>query len=263
MTTTALKILALVFMFVDHVGQFIPGTPTWFGWIGRISAPLFMFCVIWGLLYTSDKKKYLTRLYLFGVGMAIMNLVINKLYNNAGVYITNNFITTLFLIAFIMFLIQKNEKKLYISFGIWQLVSTPLCIILVEFIEIPSLNDSTPSYMFYGSLFGNILFIEGGILFLVLGVLLYLTRNNKKNLIIYYIIFSILTYLLVSYFGSNHNFGLISYLIPFADYQWMMIAALPFMLIYNRKKGAGLKYFFYIFYPLHIAILYIIGQSLK
>lgn len=248
-------------MFIDHVGQFIPGTPTWFGWIGRVSAPLFMFCVVWGLSYTSNKKIYLTRLYLFGVGMAIMNLVINMMYNNTGVYITNNFITTLFLIGFILFLLQKNEKKLFISFGIWQLVSTSLCIILVEFIEIPSLYDVTPSYMFYGSLFGNVFFIEGGILFLILGVLLYLTRNNNKNLMIYYSFFSILTYLLVSYFGSNHNFGLISYLIPFPDYQWMMIAALPFMLIYNRKKGAGLKYFFYIFYPLHIAILYIIGQS--
>lgn len=263
MTTTALKILALVFMLIDHIGQFIPGVPVWFGWIGRISAPLFMFCVIWGFSYTLDKKNYLTRLYLFGVGMAIMNLILNKLYINTGVYITNNFISTLFLVGFLILLIYKNEKKLYIIFGIWQLVSSLLCIILVEFIAIPNFYDATPSYMFYGSLFGNIFFIEGGIFFLVLGILLYLTRNNKKNLIIYYSSFSVFTYLLITYFGSSHNFGFISYLIPFTDYQWMMIAALPFMLVYNRQKGVGLKYLFYIFYPLHIAILYMVGQSLN
>nr|WP_276309895.1 TraX family protein [Pueribacillus theae] len=82
------------------------------------------------------------------------------------------------------------------------------------------------------------------------------------NLIIYYSVFSVFMYPLVKYYGYRPG-GLTSYLVPFADYQWMMIAALPFMLIYNRKKGIGLKYFFYIFYPLHIAILYIIGQSLK
>ncbi|MBP8312513.1 hypothetical protein J4G49_07380 [Clostridium neonatale] len=42
----------------------------------------------------------------------------------------------------------------------------------------------------------------------------------------------------------------------------MMIAALPFMLCYNGKKGTGLKYLFYFFYPIHIAILYLVGNFL-
>ncbi|WP_281420730.1 TraX family protein [Cytobacillus gottheilii] len=41
--------------------------------------------------------------------------------------------------------------------------------------------------------------------------------------------------------------------------QWIMIAALPFMLRYNEKKGIGLKCFFYFFYPIHIIVLYLIG----
>ncbi|MDR7811532.1 MAG: TraX family protein [Lacrimispora sp.] len=44
------------------------------------------------------------------------------------------------------------------------------------------------------------------------------------------------------------------------DYQWMMILALPFMILFNHQKGKGYKYFFYIFYPLHLTILYVIAN---
>lgn len=52
------------------------------------------------------------------------------------------------------------------------------------------------------------------------------------------------------------------HLFPFADFQWMMIAALPIILLYNGKKGVGFKYFFYFYYPIHIIILYFIGLNL-
>ena len=261
MTTTILKLLALVFMLIDHIGQFIPETPNWFRWIGRISAPLFIYCVILGYSYTSNKKKYLTRLYLFGVGMAIVYIIINFIYKDTYYYITNNFFTTLFLIGFIIFLIDKKEKKYFIGFLIWQLVSTVLCVFLVAIINVPNLPDALPSFMFYGSLFGNVLLTEGGVPFVILGLLLFITRKNKRTFIMSYSGFSLLCYFLVEKYGYYR--GIVSYLIPFADYQWMMIAALPFMLLYNGKKGSGLKYFFYIFYPLHIVILYLIGHYLK
>jgi hypothetical protein len=45
--------------------------------------------------------------------------------------------------------------------------------------------------------------------------------------------------------------------------QWIMIfAAIP-ILLYNGEKGRGMKYFFYIFYPAHIYILYIIATLLQ
>lgn len=260
MTTTTLKLLALVFMLIDHIGQFIPETPIWFRWIGRISAPLFIFCVIWGFSYTSNKKKYLTRMYLFGVGMAIINLVINYIFRYTYVSITNNIFTTLFLIGFTIFLMNQKEKKYLIGFIIWQFISTFLCLMIAELI--PSVPYILQSHMFYGSLFGNMMFTEGGPLFVMLGVLFYVMRNNKKAFIICFSGFTILCYFLVRRYGY-HMGGFFSYFVPFADYQWLMIAALPFILLYNGKKGLGLKYFFYIFYPLHIVILYLIGISLR
>ena len=36
-----LKIIMIIIMFVDHVGQFIPGSPLWLHYIGRVAAPVF------------------------------------------------------------------------------------------------------------------------------------------------------------------------------------------------------------------------------
>ena len=46
------------------------------------------------------------------------------------------------------------------------------------------------------------------------------------------------------------------------NYQWMMIIATPFFYLYNGKRGAGLKYLFYVFYPVHLILLFFVGNML-
>lgn len=46
----------------------------------------------------------------------------------------------------------------------------------------------------------------------------------------------------------------------FIDGQWCMCLALPFMLLYDGEKGHSMKYFFYIYYPIHVYVLIIISQ---
>ena len=47
-----LKLLALLFMLIDHIGAYFPAAPEWFRWLGRIAFPLFRFCLVWSYHYT-------------------------------------------------------------------------------------------------------------------------------------------------------------------------------------------------------------------
>lgn len=64
-TTYQLKILAVVTMTLDHIYSYLGGSlpiPFWFGLLGRLAAPLFLFCVAKGVYYTHDRAAYCRRL---------------------------------------------------------------------------------------------------------------------------------------------------------------------------------------------------------
>ncbi len=53
---TDLKTIALVLMVLDHIHYFFGFTgavPEWFSMLGRLSAPLFMFCMVEGFTQQS------------------------------------------------------------------------------------------------------------------------------------------------------------------------------------------------------------------
>lgn len=65
--TNFLKLIAVIAMTLDHVGTaFFPQYPV-FRWIGRLAFPIFCYCMTVGLLYTHDIKRYLLRLGLFAL----------------------------------------------------------------------------------------------------------------------------------------------------------------------------------------------------
>ena len=60
LSTFDLKMIAVILMLIDHVGEFFPKMPIWFRYLGRISAPLFFFCMTWGMDYTKSRFPQLT-----------------------------------------------------------------------------------------------------------------------------------------------------------------------------------------------------------
>ena len=65
--STTLKLIAMISMVFDHVGDmFYPGL-LWPRMVGRIAMPVFSFCIAEGYLHTKDKNRYLSRMGIFAI----------------------------------------------------------------------------------------------------------------------------------------------------------------------------------------------------
>lgn len=262
MSTNSLKILALICMVIDHIGEFFPEAPMWFRYIGRVSAPLFFYCSAWGFYYTSNRKKYLTRLYLLGILMSIGNIVLSFLVRKETV-LCNNIFVTLFLGGIIVSLFDmkntnKEKVKWLILLAVQQIIAFLLCAIFAELLQIPDFVDTYMLYYGYGALFGSTIFTEGSIWFVLFFVVVYFLKEKKACLSSFVLSFSVVLELLIR--RTYYMRGPASYLVPFNKFQWLMILVIPCFWIYNGKKGKGIKWFYYLFYPLHIWILYVVSK---
>lgn len=67
LNTDLLKLIAIASMLVDHIGSAFFPEAAWMRCIGRIAFPIFCYCLTVGLLYTKNFKSYLLRLGLFAL----------------------------------------------------------------------------------------------------------------------------------------------------------------------------------------------------
>ncbi len=65
--TAWLKIIALVFMFIDHSGKMLFNDALWMRTLGRIAFPLYCWCIVVGFHYTRSVWKYALRILIVGI----------------------------------------------------------------------------------------------------------------------------------------------------------------------------------------------------
>ncbi|MEG1019853.1 MAG: TraX family protein, partial [Oscillospiraceae bacterium] len=173
MSATVLKLIALALMLGDHIAEFIPGAPIWLHWLGRISAPLFIFCMCEGFFHTHDRKKYLLRIYLCGVGMSLLDValiaIVPKPYNMP----VNNIFVTLAIISAIIGLIEGFRAR---KRGTWKWLIAFLALQLVSIFACAYAYMGTGIIgvlLFTSALLPSIFYCEGGVFVVLLGVMLY------------------------------------------------------------------------------------------
>lgn len=67
MTGLVLKLIAVVTMLIDHVGDVLYPGQLWLRCIGRIAFPLYCFLLVEGFYHTRNLKRYMSRLFIFAL----------------------------------------------------------------------------------------------------------------------------------------------------------------------------------------------------
>lgn len=259
LTSYQLKLIAMFLMLLDHIYYYFSYTnmiPIQFKWVGRIVAPLFIFVAQEGFYHTRSRVKMLLRLYLFSVGMNLITLKINTLFPRPdGIIMMHSMFSTIFLVGVYISLydymidnFKRGEKAKSLIAFIGMIL--PLAINILLFINIEKIPQNL--YFIIANFIPLPLLVEGSFVFIALGLMLYVYRNNKVAQSLVIIMVSITLMPIQDMSIQN----------MFTYYNWMMIFSLPFIWAYNGQKGKGMKYLFYIFYPAHIYILYLLSVFL-
>lgn len=232
MNAFVLKIIAYFTMFIDHVGYIVfDGHSSWFNYVGRLAFPIFAFQISEGYIHTHDVKKYLLRLILFAFISQIPFLLFHSIINNE---LGLNVFFTLFLGLVAIIIYDKYNKFV----GVFSAI---IFGIIAHFLN--------SDYSFYGV----------GITFLF-----YVFNKNKCLLAISFIIATLMqySYLILGYYNYGFEF-LKNVFIIYLPYFICTIFSIIIILCYNKKKGPNTRYLFYLFYPLHMILIYILSFVLQ
>lgn len=231
LNSNMLKIIACITMVVDHVGFLIFPNLQILRIIGRISFPLFAFMIAIGTYYTKNRLKHILLISTLGI---LMQIVLYLFVNMTDFSIFITFSISIILIYIIDFIEDKIKNK--------DIILSILSIFVFIFL-IAYLVWFTKTYDYF--------FMNYGIYGILAPVVIYIIRKYFSKIYIYLsaIAFAVMIIIYTNYINN-----------PLGYYAFM---SLPFILLYNGKRGKfNLKYFFYLFYPLHFVIIYGIGMLL-
>lgn len=235
MTSFVLKLIAAITMLIDHTGLILFPHHMIFRVIGRLAFPIYAYCIAEGFRYTRNRFKYFLRIFLLGLFCQIVyTIVSHDLYIGILLVFSISIIIMTFtdcvktsmqgkksaLSSFVSRVFRRditNEQDKVISLVLC-CASIMAAFVLCIYVEV--------DYSFFG---------------IMLPVFTSFFSDRKQRLVMF-------------------SACLIALCIDLTDtlmIQYWSLAAIPLIAMYNGERGRhSLKYFFYVFYPLHLAVLY-------
>lgn len=210
-------------MLCDHIGYIFVGNFSFLNLIGRFAFPVFAFQSTEGYIHTKNFRKYMIRLIIFACISQIPFMLFLSIFSNT-IYL--NVLFTFVLGLFAIYLYDKSSNK-FLGF---------IFVIIIELIA----HFIKVDYGIYGI----------GLMFV------FYVFKNKKHIMIPIAIF--LTILQYGFYIIKYPSLIVIYLL----YIIFTCLAFIFIAFYNKKEGKKVKYLFYIFYPTHLLILYLVSYFL-
>jgi len=227
-----LKLIAMIFMVLDHVHQFLPGMPIWMNYVGRLVSPIFFYFVVEGFFHTRNRMRYAGRLFSWAAVMFCGSQWLTWCFPQSTPIHNNIFLSLALAVVMMMGMewAKWDRKGMYMG--------------------IPLAVAAAAVAFFYS---------EASLYGVSMTLVFYFCRGQKMRLAMVYGIVSLLLTI-----GLRME---ITYEALFLhDAQWMMIFAIIPILMYNGERGPNTKfakYMFYLFYPVHIWILFIVGYFVQ
>ncbi len=229
--TSLLKILALVFMLVDHIGARILTGVTEMRIIGRMALPLYAWCLVVGSEKTRDMKRYILR-------MLLMAVVSQPLYM-IGLQHSYQELNILFTLTLGLVAIYGIQSRFFLS----QIWVPALCYLVLGYIQVD-----------YG---------WRGLTFIIL---LYLARGSRGGLVAAFLAYAMFwgngSAQVHSILGIKLDLGALpgigSVLQPLFRLQGMVWLSLPLIAIPMHTGIKMPKWLGYALYPLHLVVLIIL-----
>lgn len=265
---TQLKTIALVLMVLDHIHyffEFTGGVPIWFSMLGRLSAPLFLFCTVEGFAHTHDRKRYVLRIWAIGTAMAALEFFM--IYAGAfrrgdGFYPQNAIFQDLVLLCVIWQGIDwLREKKIakgaaaIAAVLCWPYMVVAFLLLFPQVQDMP-IASAVVAFLMTSPLPMWTAVTDGSWGFLLGGVLLYALRGHRPVQLGVWALNALLWDLVLPFAMVCRQDGFVWTQMFTAYYEWFGVGAVVLMLLYNGQRGSGHKQLFYWFYPAHIYLLY-------
>ena len=234
MNRNVLKYIAIIAMTLDHVAAHLdfisPTIYLIFRIIGRITMPIMCFFIAEGFFYTKSKKNYALRLLILAIiSQPIWCLLHNDTILTWEIFLNLNTVFSL-LLGFLLLWIIEGNQKLYIKSLLIVLVVT--CSFLCDY----------------------------KLVALLYVVFFYLTRDNK-----YKFAYLPIVYIVGTVISSYLNVVEVKQTIISAFMNIGLFFTIPLFITYNNKSGSNSKfhkYSFYVYYPTHLIILFVINYFL-
>ena len=265
---TQLKTIALVLMVLDHIHYFFEFTgciPTVFSMLGRLSAPLFLFCTVEGFAHTHDRKRYVLRIWAIGTAMAELEFFM--IYAGAfrrgdGFYPQNAIFQDLVLLCVVWQGIDwLREKKIakgaaaIAAVLCWPYMVVAFLLLFPQVQDMP-IASAVVAFLMTSPLPMWTAVTDGSWGFLLGGVLLYALRGHRPVQLGVWALNALLWDLVLPFAMVCRQDGFVWTQMFTAYYEWFGVGAVVLMLLYNGQRGSGHKQLFYWFYPAHIYLLY-------